>query len=101
VAVRCRIVAAGNLVYGRIRTCTATLALSTAIDTRVLADLPEGDLAEVNSGVPVAAGFAALKAAMPFFFKTHTPHNRAVGGGFFSRSPAADFRGMGHNRARE
>ena len=31
-------------------------------------------------------GFHALAPGEPFFFKTHYPHNRVVGGGFFSDS---------------
>ena len=53
---------------------------------RILADLPEGDRAEVNFWRPGGGGFAALKVGEPFFFKTHAPHNRVVGGGFFSGS---------------
>jgi putative restriction endonuclease len=55
---------------------------------RLLADLPEGDRAEVNFWRPGGGGFAALKVGEPFFFKTHAPHNRVVGGGFFSGSAA-------------
>ena len=38
-----------------------------------------------TSGGPAAAGeFRALGPGEPFFFKTHHPHNRVVGGGFYS-----------------
>lgn len=43
-------------------------------------------LAEVNFWRPGGSrGFHALHPGEPFFFKTHHPHNRVVGGGFFSR----------------
>jgi putative restriction endonuclease len=43
-------------------------------------------LAEVNFWRPGGSrGFRALSPGEPFFFKTHHPHNRVVGGGFFSR----------------
>jgi putative restriction endonuclease len=43
-------------------------------------------LAEVNFWRPGGSrGFHALRSGEPFFFKTHHPHNRVVGGGFFSR----------------
>lgn len=43
-------------------------------------------LAEVNFWRPGGSrGFHALRPGEPFFFKTHHPHNRVVGGGFFSR----------------
>jgi putative restriction endonuclease len=43
-------------------------------------------LAEVNFWRPGGGrGFHALHPGEPFFFKTHHPHNRVVGGGFFSR----------------
>ena len=42
-------------------------------------------LSEVNFWLPSArSSFKALSAGEPFLFKTHWPHNRLVGGGFFS-----------------
>lgn len=42
-------------------------------------------LNEVNFWRPSSAlAFRALSPGEPFFFKTHHPHNRVVGGGFFS-----------------
>ncbi|MGC4805259.1 HNH endonuclease [Micromonospora sp. DT233] len=42
-------------------------------------------LTEVNFWRPAGSrGFRALSPGEPFFFKTHHPHNRVVGGGFFS-----------------
>jgi putative restriction endonuclease len=52
----------------------------------LLADRPEIFREEVNFWRPGGGGFAALKPGEPFFFKTHAPHNRVVGGGFFSGS---------------
>ena len=50
---------------------------------RFLAGRP--DLTEVNFWRPAGArAFKALTLGEPFFFKTHMPHNRVVGGGFFS-----------------
>lgn len=50
---------------------------------RFLADRPT--LTEVNFWRPAGSRvFRALSAGEPFFFKTHHPHNRVVGGGFFS-----------------
>lgn len=49
---------------------------------RYLAARPE--LAEVNFWRPSGRGFGALAVGEPFFFKTHYPHNRVVGGGFYS-----------------
>ena len=52
---------------------------------RFLSDRP--DLQEVNFWQPSGSrGFQAIAAGEPFFFKTHYPHNRVVGGGFFSRA---------------
>jgi putative restriction endonuclease len=51
---------------------------------RLLADLPENERTEVNFWRPGGGGFAAVKVGEPYFFKTHAPHNRIVGGGFFS-----------------
>jgi putative restriction endonuclease len=43
-------------------------------------------LGELNFWRPGGSrGFHALHPGEPFFFKTHHPHNRVVGGGFFSR----------------
>jgi HNH endonuclease len=42
---------------------------------------------EVNFWQPSGGrGFRVLSPGEPFFFKTHYPHNRVVGGGFFSDS---------------
>ena len=42
-------------------------------------------LTEVNFWRPGGGrGFHALTVGEPFFFKTHYPHNRVVGGGFYS-----------------
>jgi putative restriction endonuclease len=50
---------------------------------RFLAARP--DLSEVNFWRPGGArGFGVLTPGEPFFFKTHHPHNRIVGGGFYS-----------------
>lgn len=50
---------------------------------RYLAARPE--LSEVNFWRPGGRGrFRALGIGEPFFFKTHHPHNRVVGGGFYS-----------------
>jgi putative restriction endonuclease len=50
---------------------------------RFLAARP--DLSEVNFWRPAGdREFRALALGEPFFFKTHMPHNRVVGGGFFS-----------------
>jgi putative restriction endonuclease len=52
---------------------------------RFLADRPAVSGAEVNFWRPGGGrGFRALEVGEPFFFKTHAPHNRIVGGGFFS-----------------
>ena len=59
---------------------------------RLLADRPEL-LGEVNFWRPGGGGFRALRPGEPFFFKTHAPHNRVVGGGFFGgavRLPASE-----------
>jgi putative restriction endonuclease len=43
------------------------------------------DITEVNFWRPGGGrGFHALAIGEPFFFKTHFPHNRVVGGGFYS-----------------
>jgi putative restriction endonuclease len=45
------------------------------------------ELQEVNFWQPSGGReFRVLSVGEPFFFKTHYPHNRVVGGGFFSRS---------------
>lgn len=50
---------------------------------RFLAARPE--LTEVNFWRPSDKdAFRALEPGEPFFFKSHSPHNRIVGGGFFS-----------------
>ncbi|WP_328822337.1 HNH endonuclease [Micromonospora rubida] len=42
-------------------------------------------LTEVNFWRPAGSrAFRALSAGEPFIFKTHHPHNRVIGGGFFS-----------------
>ena len=52
---------------------------------RFLADRP--GVTEVNFWQPSGANeFRALAPGEPFFFKTHYPHNKLVGGGFFSDS---------------
>jgi putative restriction endonuclease len=52
---------------------------------RFLADRPH--LVEVNFWQPGGGrGFHVLSPGEPFFFKTHSPHNRVVGGGLFSDS---------------
>jgi putative restriction endonuclease len=52
---------------------------------RFLADRPE--VTEVNFWQPSGGReFRILAPGEPFFFKTHSPHNRVVGGGFFSDS---------------
>ena len=43
------------------------------------------ELTEVNFWRPAGGrGFHVLSVGEPFFFKTHYPHNRVVGGGFYS-----------------
>jgi putative restriction endonuclease len=50
---------------------------------RFLSGRPELD--EVNFWRPAGGrGFHAIAVGEPFFFKTHHPHNRIVGGGFYS-----------------
>ena len=50
---------------------------------RFLATRPE--LTEINFWRPGGRhAFRALQPGEPFFFKTHYPDNRVVGGGFFS-----------------
>ena len=52
---------------------------------RFLADRP--GVTEVNFWQPSGAReFRVLAPGEPFFFKTHYPHNKLVGGGFFSDS---------------
>ena len=52
---------------------------------RFLADRP--GVTEVNFWQPSGARqFRVLDPGEPFFFKTHYPHNKLVGGGFFSDS---------------
>jgi putative restriction endonuclease len=51
---------------------------------RFLADQPEAIRQEVNFWRPGGGrAFHAVQAGEPFFFKTHAPHNRVVGGGFY------------------
>jgi len=50
---------------------------------RPTASLANAD--EVNFWRPAGdRAFCALSVGEPFFFKTHHPDNRVVGGGFFS-----------------
>ncbi|HEX6450226.1 MAG TPA: HNH endonuclease [Trebonia sp.] len=52
---------------------------------RFLAERPEDTGGLVNFWRPGGgSAFRALQVGEPFFFKTHAPHNRVVGGGFFS-----------------
>ena len=52
---------------------------------RFLADRP--GVTEVNFWQPSGAReFRVLAPGEPFFFKSHYPHNKLVGGGFFSDS---------------
>ena len=52
---------------------------------RFLAGRPE--VTEVNFWQPSGAReFRVLAPGEPFFFKSHYPHNKLVGGGFFSDS---------------
>jgi putative restriction endonuclease len=61
----------------------AFVAVTDADWYRYLAARPE--LSEVNFWRPGGHGrFRALAVGEPFFFKTHHPHNRIVGGGFYS-----------------
>ncbi len=59
---------------------------------RFLAARPH--LQEVNFWRPASShGFRALQVGEPFFFKSHHPHNRVVGGGFcsgFARLPISE-----------
>lgn len=61
---------------------------------RFLADQPEAIRKEVNFWRPGGGrGFHAVEQGEPFFFKTHAPHNRVVGGGFyggFARLPMSE-----------
>src|SRR5262249_27537708 len=52
-----------------------------------LANRPGGSGTEVNFWRPGGGGGfreETLAVGEPFFFKTHAPHNRVVGGGFYS-----------------
>ncbi|MEJ7833731.1 MAG: HNH endonuclease [Nocardioides sp.] len=50
-------------------------------------------LSEANFWLPSATStFRALRTGEPFLFKTHHPHNRLVGGGFFSGYEAFSIR---------
>jgi putative restriction endonuclease len=54
---------------------------------RYLSGRPEGSGTEVNFWRPGGGGGfreQTLAVGEPFFFKTHAPHNRVVGGGFYS-----------------
>ncbi len=51
---------------------------------RFLAERPEIADAEVNFWRPGGGPLRTLTVGEPFFFKTHSPHNRVVGGGFYS-----------------
>lgn len=53
---------------------------------RFLAERPEDTGGLVNFWKPGGGNFRALQPGEPFFFKSHSPHNRIVGGGFFSGS---------------
>jgi putative restriction endonuclease len=71
---------------------------------RFLAARPE--LTEVNFWRPSGRNsFRALDPGEPFFFKTHHPHNKIVGGGFFSGfvsmrvSEAWELLGLGNGAA--
>jgi putative restriction endonuclease len=71
---------------------------------RALAAQPE--IREVNFWKPGGeGGFRALSPGEPFLFKTHWPHNRIVGGGYFEGfarlplSSAWDFFGSGNGVA--
>ena len=58
---------------------------------RYLAARP--DLTEVNFWRPSGVGFRSLAPGEPFAFKSHAPHDRIVGGGFFDgyvRMPLSD-----------
>jgi putative restriction endonuclease len=66
-----------------IPTVKAYVGVTDADWYRFLAERPE--LTEVNFWRPAGdRAFRALTLGEPFFFKTHMPHNRVVGGGFFS-----------------
>lgn len=43
-------------------------------------------LTEANFWVPSGTGFKSLSAGEPFLFKTHSPDNKLIGGGFFDRA---------------
>jgi len=61
------------------------VAVTDADWYRFLAAQP--GLTEVNFWRPRdTREFRAIGAGEPFFFKTHAPHNRIVGGGFYSSS---------------
>jgi putative restriction endonuclease len=65
---------------------------------RFLASRPEDSEDAVNFWRPGGGReFRALEVGEPFFFKTHAPHNRVVGGGFYSgfaALPASEAWGM-------
>lgn len=67
---------------GRIRIVRAYVGVTDARWADFLIARPELD--EVNFWRPSAKqAFAALKPGEPFLFKTHHPHNKLIGGGFF------------------
>lgn len=75
------------LVRGRTRVHTTRVRVYVGVTDgdwyRFLADRPH--LNEVNFWRPGGGReFRVLTAGEPFFFKTHYPHNRVVGGGFYS-----------------
>lgn len=63
----------------------AVMAVRGGQAPRFLAGRPEDTGGLVNFWRPGGGNpFRALEVGEPFFFKTHSPHNRVVGGGFFS-----------------
>src|SRR5436190_1149761 len=68
---------------GRMHRVEAYVAVTDGDWYRFLARRP--DLDEVNFWRPGGGrGFHRIAIGEPFFFKTHHPHNRVVGGGFYS-----------------
>ena len=87
----CRLRGDGGIPGGRVGwRCTITVVRAYVGVTddnwyRFLADRP--GVTEVNFWQPSGAReFRVLAPGEPFFFKTHYPHNKLVGGGFFSDS---------------
>jgi putative restriction endonuclease len=69
--------------YGMIAFVKAYVGVTDGDWYRFLAERPQ--LSEVNFWRPGGdREFRALTVGEPFFFKTHQPHNRVVGGGFYS-----------------